>query len=365
MRIKFTGPGNTDFHTELNQRVNEYFSTKGGSRKANGAMIFKMVVIFTALVLSYAALLSNRLTEFQMIVAALLFGFAKVLVAFNIGHDASHGALFASRKLNRLFSYSFNLIGISNYIWNIKHNLSHHSFTNIPGSDMDIEQSGIARVTPSTPWKPIHRFQHLYLPFIYPFFSLFLVFFKDFKLFSTGTYGNITRKHPRNEYVILVLSKLFYLTYSLIIPLIVIDLPWWKILAGYLLVHMVLGSFIVLILFPGHLNEESKFTFPDADGNVKNNWVIHQVECTMNCASDNRFVTWIAGGLNTHVAHHLYPKVCHIHYFNITKIIREVARKHGVIYQEQGLFEALFSHFKFLKAMGRSSDTSMFVTNPA
>ncbi len=365
MRIKFTGTANTDFNSELNQRVNAYFSDRKLSRKANFEMILKIIIILVAVVVSYAALLSNRLTEFQMVVVAIIFGFAKVLMAFNIGHDASHGALFESRKLNRLFSYSFNVIGISNYIWNIKHNLSHHSFTNIPGSDMDIEQSGIARVTPSSPWKPMHRYQHLYLPFVYPFFTLFLVYFKDFKLFASGKYGNITRKHPSREYVILVTSKLFYFSYSLLIPLLVIDLPWWKILIGYLLVHMVLGSFIVLILFPGHLNEESRFTFPDENGKIKNNWIIHQVECTMNCASDSRIVHWISGGLNTHIAHHLYPKICHIHYFEITRIIREVAQKYGLVYQEQGLFEALYSHFKFLKEMGRSSNAEMFVTNAA
>jgi linoleoyl-CoA desaturase len=194
------------------------------------AMILKMVVIFAVFGIAYGLLLSNTLSEGQMFVMAVIMGFSQVLIAFNIGHDAAHGALFQSKKLNSIFSYTFNLIGISSYIWNIKHNLSHHHYTNVPGHDLDIEQTKLARVTPDAPLKPFHKYQHLYLPLIYPFFSIFLVFIKDFLLFAKGTYGNQIIKHPTKEYVILIASKIFYITYALIIPLIIIELPWYKIM---------------------------------------------------------------------------------------------------------------------------------------
>jgi linoleoyl-CoA desaturase len=364
MKIHFKNPENSPFQTELNFRVNEYFKSGNISKKANFAMILKMVIIFCVIGLTYGLLLSNRLTESQMLFMAVIFGFSQVLMAFNIGHDAAHGALFESKKLNSLFSYTFNLTGISSYIWNIKHNLSHHHYTNVPGHDLDIEQTKLARVTPDSPLKPFHRYQHLYLPFIYPFFSIFLVFVKDFLLFAKGTYGNKIIKHPTREYVILIASKILYVTYVLIIPLIVIDLPWYKIMLGFIVMHMVLGSFIVLILFPGHLHEDAVFLTPDDKGNVSVCWVSHQVECTINTATNSRLVHWISGGLNTHIAHHLFPKTCHIHYYELSKIIRDVCVKHDVKYVDQGLFEGLVSHFRFLKSMGNPSEKDLMVHKP-
>lgn len=361
MKIHFKNPQSSPFQAELNMRVNDYFKSRGLSKKANAAMIFKMVVIFAVFGLAYGLLLSNQLTEAQMFFMAVVMGFSQVLIAFNIGHDAAHGALFQSKKLNSIFSYTFNLIGISSYIWNIKHNLSHHHYTNVPGHDLDIEQTKMARVTPEAPWKPLYRYQHLYLPFIYPFFSIFLVFIKDFLLFSKGTYGNQIIRHPGKEYVILFASKIFYITYALIIPLIVIDLPWYKIATGFIVMHMVLGSFIVLILFPGHLHEGAVFLTPDDKGHVNACWVSHQVECTINTATNSKLVHWISGGLNTHIAHHLFPKTCHIHYFELSKIIREVCDKHHVKYVDQGLFEGLASHFRFLKSMGIPSEKDLVI----
>jgi linoleoyl-CoA desaturase len=56
--------------------------------------------------------------------------------------------------------------------------------------------------------------------------------------------------------------------------------------------------------------------------------------------------------LNTHVAHHLYPHINHIHYFAITKIIRQTAREYGVPYRNFSLIQIITEHLRFLKALG-------------
>lgn len=354
-KLKFGTSNNSPFYTELKKRVDHYFLSNGYSRHANGAMIFKIIFIILILTGSYAALLSNRLTEFQMLLCALLFGLGKGLIAFNIAHDASHGALFKNARLNHIFSYSFNLIGVSNYIWNIKHNLSHHTFTNIPGHDMDIEQTKIARFTVNTPPKWFHRYQHLYLPFFYPFLSIFIIFIKDFMMFGKQKYGNSEVSHPGKEYWILFISKLFYLTYALIIPLVVIDLPWYKILLGFLLVHMVVGLFLATILIPVHALDDSDFPEPDENGIIDNSWVVHQIESTSNYGANNWLLTWLAGGLNTHIIHHVFPNICHIHYYELTKIIRQTSHEYGIKFRDKTIGDAAISHLRFLKTMGRNS----------
>jgi len=353
IRLKFGTSNNSPFYSELKKRVDNYFISNGYSRHANGHMIFKMIFIFLLLITSYTALLSNHLTESQMLLCAVLFGISQTLIAFNVAHDASHGALFTNTKLNRFFSYSFNLIGVSNYIWNIKHNLSHHTFTNIPGHDMDIEQTKIARFTVNSKPKWFHKYQYLYLPLFYPFLSIFIIFIKDFMMFQKQKYGNSEVNHPKSEYRILIVSKLFYVIYALIIPLIIIDLPWYKILLGFLIVHMVVGLFLAMILIPVHALDDSDFPEADANGTIHNSWVIHQIESTSNYGANSWLLTWLAGGLNTHIIHHIFPTICHIHYFELTKIIRQTSLEYGIKFRDKHVWQAVISHLRFLKKLGR------------
>ncbi|MDI1355432.1 MAG: acyl-CoA desaturase [bacterium] len=356
IKIKFGMPLQSPFYKDIKDRTEEYFVSRSYSRKANSAMILKLLIIATLFFGSYALLLSNLINAAGMFGLALLFGFSMVLIAFNISHDASHGALFRSPKLNTLFSYTFNLIGVNRYIWDIKHNLSHHAFTNVPGHDMDIEQVKIVRLVPAIKLKWFHRYQHIYAPALYPFASLYMIFIKDFQMFATKQYGNSTfHDHPRKEYFILFISKLFYFSYALVIPLIVIKLPWWQILIGFLLMHFVLGTMLAIILFPVHALEDSPFPEPDEEGIINNSWAIHQVETSTNFGANSRLLCWLCGGLNTHIVHHLFPSICHIHYYELTKIIREGARRHNIKFRDNSTAGALVSHLNFLKMMGRPS----------
>jgi len=354
-KVKFENSLNTGFYNELKEKVENYFINSGNSKKANTGMILKIILILLSFIGSYVLILSNRFNENGLLFLALLFGLFHVLIAFNISHDAAHGALFNSPKLNYLFSYSFNFIGVNRYIWEIKHNISHHSFTNIPGYDMDIEQVKIARLVSHIKLRKIYRYQHIYIPLLYPFTSLYMIFIKDFQMFATRHYGNVHYyNHPRKEYLILFVSKIFYLTYALIIPLIFIKLVWWKILFGFILMHFVVGTFLSMILFPVHALDDSPFPEPDENGKINNSWAVHQVETTTNFGPDNFFLFWLSGGLNTHIVHHIFPSICHIHYFKLTKIIRETALKHDIIFRENSMAGALISHFRLLKIMGRN-----------
>lgn len=354
-KVKFTQSINTPFYLELKQKVNAYFESRSNNRKANAHMRSKIILIFLLFFTSYGLLLSNALSNTQMLFTLIIFSLSNVLIAFNIAHDASHEALCKKRRWNKLFSYSFNLIGVNRYIWEIKHNHSHHAFTNIEGADMDIEQAKIARLVESSSRKWFHRYQHLYLPFIYPMASLFMIFIKDFQMFMAKKYGNnVHAKHPRKEYAILFFSKLLYFTYALMIPLLVMNTSWWKILVGFFIMQLIMGIFLAIILFPAHVLDDSPFPKPDDNMEIHNSWAIHQVETTTNFAANSRLITWLSGGLNTHIAHHLYPNICHIYYYDLTKIIREVARKHEIPFRDKTLFGALRSHFSYLKRMGAS-----------
>jgi linoleoyl-CoA desaturase len=185
---------------------------------------------------------------------------------------------------------------------------------------------------------------------------------KDFEMFATKQYGNnIYYDHPKKEYFILFASKFLYLVYSLIIPLIFIHLVWWKILLGFTVMHLVLGVLVALILFPVHAQDDSPYPTPDQNGMIDNSWAIHQVETTSNFGSNSWILCWLCGGLNTHIVHHIFPSVCHIHYYDLTKIIRKIAKKHEINFRDNTIAGALFHHLNFLRIMGRSEVVGLSV----
>jgi linoleoyl-CoA desaturase len=57
----------------------------------------------------------------------------------------------------------------------------------------------------------------------------------------------------------------------------------------------------------------------------------------------------VAGGLHTHVAHHLFPGICHVHYPALTRLIATTARDCGLPYRVNPHFgAALAAHHRLL-----------------
>ena len=67
-----------------------------------------------------------------------------LLIAFCIHHDANHGAYFRSTRFNHLLGLTADVVlGISSYAWRVKHNVAHHTYTNVDGYDDDISQTPV------------------------------------------------------------------------------------------------------------------------------------------------------------------------------------------------------------------------------
>ena len=56
-------------------------------------------------------------------------------------------------------------------------------------------------------------------------------------------------------------------------------------------------------------------------------WAVHQVETTVDFGRTNPLLTWYVGGLNYQIEHHLFPRICHIHYPAISGIVEETSRE--------------------------------------
>ncbi len=139
----------------------------------------------------------------------------------------------------------------------------------------------------------------------------------------------------------------------IVVPLYVLDITWWQFIIGFLIMHAAEGLTLGLVFQLAHLVENTDIVEPNEEGNIESAWAIHQMKTTANFASDSAIATFLCGGLNMQVEHHMFPKICHIHYQKLVPIVRETAKEFGVPYHENPTFlSALHSHYLVLKHYG-------------
>ncbi|MGZ5280699.1 MAG: fatty acid desaturase family protein [Bacteroidia bacterium] len=353
VKVKFNNRKQATFAAALRANVNQYFTDNNISTYANSAMVIKTIVLLTASFGPYFLVMFGDFTPWQMLGLACLSGFSLAGVGFSVSHDALHGAYSENPKINKLLGLTFPIIGVSDYFWKIKHNVMHHTYTNIYEKDEDLSVTKFLRMTPVAPFKPIHRIQHVLAFFAYTLLSIGWVLAFDFRKISaySGTpLSTVKTPHPTYEIVKLFAFKAFYIIYALVLPLIFLPLAWWQILGGFLAMHLITGFTITIIFQLAHIVEGLEYPEPAEDGNIDNAWVVHQMETTANFAINNKAITWFVGGLNFQVEHHLFPKICSIHYPEISKIVAKTAEEYGIRYHNKHSFlGAIASHYRILK----------------
>ena len=353
--MKFESKNSNRFFDELTQKVEAYFTAIGGNRLANKSIFFKGLLLLTVYWSSYMLLLSGKYNALLSVSLVMLMGATAVMIVFNIVHDASHKVLFKNPAHNRLAAYLGDLMGMNSYMWNIRHNTLHHSFTNVAGGDILLDSIPLMRISPYQKKLWIHRFQVCYAPVLYAIYSVFWIFVLDFNFFMRkcmGNYKNIN--HSRSEWVKLIFFKLFYISYMILIPWLAIQIPLGKVLIGFLIYHVTAGILLSAAVVLGHCVEGPQYVAPDENGIIHNSWMQHEWDTTSDCATGSRVMHWITGGLNTHLAHHLYPKICHCHYYDITRIIKEHCEKYRIHYPHHSFGNAIISHFRFLQNQAKA-----------
>lgn len=355
IRITFQGKSGEDthFYSELRAKVKKYFEENNISTKANQQMVIKSYLLLLFTFGSYFLILSNLLPVWGKLFLTFCMGTGIAGIGFCIAHDAMHGAYSHSTKINKWLSLTMDLAGSSTYTWHLKHNLSHHSFTNIHHFDEDIRGVKLIRFSPYARFYPFHRYQHLYGFFLYAFVYLNVVFIYNFQQLFQKEFGAFRKIiHPASEVIKMILWKLFFVFYTIVVPLMILNIPLWQFVLGFLSMSITAGVILGLIFNLAHIVEETNFPLPDQNQKIANTWAIHQLETTNNFAPENKLLTWYCGGLNYQIEHHLFPHICSVHYPAISKIVKETALKYGLPYHSHStLFQALVSHYKMLKKL--------------
>lgn len=351
-RVRF--PAHSPLRAELNRRVDDYFERGGLDRKGGATQLRKTTLMVLWLVGSWTLLVFWASSWWTGIPLAISLGLAQAGIGFAVMHDGNHGAASRSRWVNRLHAAALDAVGGSSYLWHFKHNVIHHSFTNVDGVDDDIDAGAALRMSEGQRRRWFHRFQHLYaVPLYALFFATKWIVVDDFVTWLRGSISGQRFPRPRGlDALQLVGGKLFWAVWALGIPLLV--RPPLAVLGAYLLVMGVVGVTLALVFQLAHVVEETTFVPVPERGELERSFVEHQVATTADFAPGSPLVTWYVAGLNYQIEHHLFPKISHRHYPALAGIVRTLCAERGLRYHcHRTVWQALVSHFGFMRRVGR------------
>lgn len=352
LTYSFDNAKNT-FFSVLRKRVNDYFVENNIHQAGNSKLLVKSaILVFTAAAL-YVVLVFFTPTAWISLLICGLLGLNLALVGFNVMHDGGHKSFSKYPWINTLAAHFLNALGGSAYFWQVKHNINHHTYTNIEGMDSDIDVKPFMRLHEGQPLRPYHRFQHIYWIILYGISYLAWIFYEDFQKYFSGRISKISpsKKLTAGQHIIFWSTKTFYVLFYMALP--IYSVGWLSWLIGFLIITFVCGVVISIVFQLAHVVQGTEF-FSVQGGDQEHNWAIHQVRSTADFATKNRFLHWMLGGLNFQVEHHLFPRISHIHYPVIARYVKQTCSEYGIIYHEyKSMLSAVISHIIHLYSLGR------------
>lgn len=342
------------FYRALRKDINAYFVKNKINKTGSWRLYSKTIILLSAAFILYFVLMFAPISGGIAILSTVLLGLCLTFIGFNVMHDACHGSYSKNKRVNELLGYTLNLIGANSFLWKHKHNVLHHTYTNVDGKDDDIAQSPFIRMCSSQKWVKAHRIQHFYLPLLYASSVLYWILWQDFfKYFKKETNHSKLPDMSLKEHLVFWGSKALYAFVYVVFPIMVHG--WVNWLIGFAILNVIMGLGTALVFQLAHVVEETEFVYAGVEDEViiENEWAVHQIKTTANFAPGNKFLTYILGGLNYQVEHHLFPQISHIHYPKISEIVKRKCEEFELPYLSKPTFlNALSSHFKLIKYLG-------------
>jgi linoleoyl-CoA desaturase len=350
-RPAYAKPGKDDFFTKLHKEVEEKVLKNESLRTKNIVKSISLVVLYF---MFYSCILLFGNNTYLLFLYYILSGFTMIILFINAFHDAVHGAIFKKPKYNDWFTYLLEIFGSNRWLWTKRHISLHHAYPNVQDWDSDIKQSDLVRIFPTSPYLSFHKYQHIYMWFVYPLYTLNWLYIRDFKDFfgEKDNYVKRITKVPSAEVYKLFAAKLFNLVYLLIIPALVLEQPWQIVFYAWLVMHLTASMLGVIALLSTHVDEHAVFPVLNSEGKLPTTWAEHQMIVTKDFSTDSHVANFLFGGFTHHVAHHLFPGVGHTYYPYITPIIKKYAAEYNLPYTSYPFYVAIRSHFRMLKNRG-------------
>ncbi len=224
----------------MSSYLQEHNKDRYGSNRLTIKTLVMLLAYFVPLsIVSFSGLSSSIVVYMLFIIS----GFGMAGIGMGIMHDALHGTYSANKMVNRIMGYTMNIIGASDTVWKLQHNVLHHSFTNIEHHDDDINAPFFLRFSPHSKKNKLHKYQHLYVWLFYGLSTMSWVTAKDFiRLTRYRKMGLIKSSREFNNALMkIIVWKLFYYCYMLLLPLILSPVASVHIILAFLSMHFVTG----------------------------------------------------------------------------------------------------------------------------
>ncbi|CAN5381616.1 acyl-CoA desaturase [soil metagenome] len=343
----------TDFTLALKKSVEEYFTSRNIKQTGNWKLYVKTAIVIASAASMYYILLFVQPAAWISLILCALFGINLAVIGFNVMHDGAHGSYSEKKWVNEVMAFTLNLMGGSSMMWKMKHNVIHHTYTNIEGQDDDIDIKPFIRTNEHQKKYWFHKYQHVYFLLLYSLTWMWWIFQRDFSKYFTGKISGFKiRKLTPTEHFTFWFTKLLYVFIYLILPMYMVGIG--EAILGYLVVALVCGVVLSIVFQLAHVVEDADFPMPNEETQkMDETWVIHQFATTADFSTRSKVMLWLTGGLNFQLEHHLFPKISHIHYPALHKVIQDLCKKYEVpIIEYPNLFRAMKSHVMYLRSIG-------------
>eukprot|EP01114_Cavostelium_apophysatum_P022584 TRINITY_DN821_c0_g1_i1.p1 TRINITY_DN821_c0_g1~~TRINITY_DN821_c0_g1_i1.p1 ORF type:complete len:459 (+),score=74.33 TRINITY_DN821_c0_g1_i1:221-1597(+) len=343
----------SDFYSTLKQRV-EACQKQKDLNTSSKEMILKSVLLLVLWFVFYY--LTVKTGNF---VIALIWGFWHGHIGIQIGHDGNHGSFSKVKWIQALAKSSMDLMGASSINWEMQHNVGHHPNSNRKGDyqheDYDPDsKSGhpFIRITPNHPWKPLFRYQHFYIWFLFSIVA-FKWLYGDLKALYVKKYQTFEFWTVSNAMVVYsLICKAFFFSYALGVPA-----HYYGIIHGFILFScfLISQSYVFVLMFGvNHLTEDSYF--PN-ENSPERDWAKLQVMTSCNFATESRFWMWVSGGLNCQIEHHLFPAISHTYLPHIAPVVKQTCEEFNIPYHTfPDYWTAIRSYYLHIKALGNPEE---------
>lgn len=358
--VRFAPRNGEGFYDTLKKKVDAYFTENNIDPHGNSAMKWKTFLIILMYAIPYGVMVSGLFAggSFMFYAMWLLMGVGMTGIGCSIMHDSNHGSYSTNKTLNTWLGKIIALVGGYEVTWKIQHNILHHTYTNIEGLDDDINAGVLLRFSPHSKRYSMHRFQHWYAWILYGLLTLQWATIKDYRQLYDYHKKDLLRKEKitlRQAMIQVTIYKVIYYLFIVAIPIFVAGFAWYQVLLGFVMMHFVSGLLLSCIFQLAHVMEDCEFPQPGDDRKMQNNWAVHQLLNTANFSPKSKMISWFVGGLNRQIEHHLFPHICHVHYKEIAKLVKQTAHAYNLPYYEYPTFaSALVEHGKMLRKLGRS-----------
>ena len=323
-----------DFSADLYSKVHSFLDRGYRRSIAQWLLYLKAIVVITAYIYSFYLFMFRSDSLGILFLHGVFLGICHVLIPINIVHDAIHRAFSRSSIINEIALWSLILVGADPYMYRMKHLESHASYS-----------EGSAHTAIQTQELLMKKDEEASVhPVFYLFYAFYMIYVRDIILYVKNRFDISV-----GNWIALILSKAIYAFLILVLPFFMIELPWWQIGLGIYTIYLTITVLLVIILL---MPTEPMENFRGIDSQLPDeSWVREIMRHYVDFSPGSHFLNQVSGGSNMNVVHHLFPEVNHMHYVEISRLLKQISEEYGVSYSTQNVSKVIAIHLNYIRSV--------------